>query len=80
MIGKHGVRKRAQTQDTKMDILFTEAEIPTEGMECRICLEEGSEANPLIVPCKCTGSIRFVHTACIREWIQRQYDQKAKDW
>lgn len=39
-------------------------------MQCRICLLEGNQENdPLISPCDCKGSIRFVHLECLRHWI-----------
>ncbi len=28
---------------------------------CRVCRVEGDEEAPLIYPCKCSGSVRFVH-------------------
>jgi len=28
---------------------------------CRICRSEGSREEPLFHPCKCSGSIKFVH-------------------
>ncbi|CBZ36596.1 hypothetical protein, conserved [Leishmania donovani] len=34
---------------------------------CRIC-REGSDIAPLIVPCACTGSVRFVHATCLDRW------------
>ncbi|KAG5471410.1 hypothetical protein LSCM1_01496 [Leishmania martiniquensis] len=34
---------------------------------CRIC-REGSDVAPLIVPCACTGSVRFVHATCLDRW------------
>jgi hypothetical protein len=37
---------------------------------CRICLmDENDDDNPLISPCKCTGSVRFVHLICMRTWL-----------
>jgi hypothetical protein len=40
---------------------------------CRICLEEEdpdeAEENPFIVPCKCMGSMKYIHVKCMREWI-----------
>ena len=37
---------------------------------CRICLEEHEEEkNPLITPCKCIGSVRFIHMDCLKEWL-----------
>ncbi|CAJ1031607.1 RING-variant domain containing protein, putative [Leishmania lindenbergi] len=34
---------------------------------CRIC-REGEDVAPLIVPCACTGSVRFVHPTCLDRW------------
>ncbi len=41
---------------------------------CRICLgEDMREAqNPLITPCKCAGSVRYVHLQCLKRWIQQR--------
>lgn len=36
---------------------------------CRICRGEGSEDDPLFYPCKCSGSIKFVHQPCLMEWL-----------
>ena len=35
--------------------------------ECRICHEEGPVSD-FICPCDCTGSMRFVHAACLNMW------------
>ncbi|KPA78792.1 hypothetical protein ABB37_05891 [Leptomonas pyrrhocoris] len=34
---------------------------------CRIC-REGNDVAPLITPCGCTGSVRFVHARCLDHW------------
>jgi E3 ubiquitin-protein ligase DOA10 len=40
------------------------------GKACRICLEDIEEPdNPFITPCKCTGSVKFIHLKCLREWL-----------
>ncbi|MCJ1400804.1 hypothetical protein MMC11_004012 [Xylographa trunciseda] len=36
---------------------------------CRICRGEGSTEEPLFYPCKCSGSIKFVHQGCLMEWL-----------
>ncbi|KAH8425528.1 E3 ubiquitin-protein ligase SSM4 [Aspergillus melleus] len=36
---------------------------------CRICRGEGTEEEQLFYPCKCSGSIKFVHQACLVEWL-----------
>ncbi|KAF9286832.1 hypothetical protein BGZ68_002530 [Mortierella alpina] len=38
---------------------------------CRVCRYEGSLDQPLFHPCKCSGSIRFVHQDCLVEWLER---------
>ncbi|KAL8832045.1 MAG: hypothetical protein Q9170_005042 [Blastenia crenularia] len=36
---------------------------------CRICRAEASNEEPLFYPCKCSGSIKFVHQSCLMEWL-----------
>jgi len=39
------------------------------GRACRICLDESeTEENPFITPCKCAGSMKFIHLICLQEW------------
>nr|XP_019565858.1 PREDICTED: E3 ubiquitin-protein ligase MARCH8 isoform X1 [Rhinolophus sinicus] len=44
--------------------------VSTSGDTCRICHCEGDEDSPLITPCRCTGSLHFVHQACLQQWIK----------
>ena len=39
---------------------------------CRICHEESEEDRPLFHPCKCSGSIRFVHQDCLLMWLKHK--------
>jgi E3 ubiquitin-protein ligase MARCH6 len=36
---------------------------------CRICRGEGTAEEPLFFPCKCSGSIKYVHQECLMEWL-----------
>ena len=38
---------------------------------CRICQMPGDDHDPLISPCRCAGSLRYVHTSCLKVtfWI-----------
>jgi hypothetical protein len=36
-------------------------------MTCRYCLEEDGE---FVSPCRCRGSVGFVHEECLNKWIQ----------
>ncbi|XP_040826353.1 E3 ubiquitin-protein ligase MARCHF8 isoform X2 [Ochotona curzoniae] len=44
--------------------------VSASGDACRICHCEGDDESPLITPCHCTGSLHFVHQACLQQWIK----------
>ncbi|WWD21007.1 hypothetical protein CI109_105488 [Kwoniella shandongensis] len=55
---------------------FSPSHFEEEGDVCRVCRVEGDEENPLIYPCKCSGSVRFVHPDCLKQWLaqsQKKY-------
>lgn len=44
---------------------------------CRICLgDTQTPENPLISPCSCSGTMKFVHIDCLREWLQSRLNVK----
>ncbi|KAJ5151169.1 uncharacterized protein N7482_010421 [Penicillium canariense] len=56
--------------DLMNDPAFDGREGWTEDMDtCRICHGEATEEEPLFYPCKCSGSIKFVHQSCLVEWL-----------
>jgi len=50
--------------------------MPIEEKCCRICLSEEEPGNPIISPCNCTGSVKYIHLDCIREWLEGKKTQK----
>ena len=49
----------------------------TDSTVCRICLEEANEAdNPLVTPCLCKGSMKWIHVSCIIEWLSSKRTQR----
>ena len=44
---------------------------------CRICyMEESDEVNPLVQPCICSGSMKYIHLNCLKHWINtRSFDK-----
>lgn len=45
---------------------------------CRICLlEEIDEDDPLINPCKCQGSVGFIHIECLKRWLDSKLVTKV---
>ena len=48
---------------------------------CRICRGEESDEDQLFYPCKCSGSIKYVHQSCLVEWLshsQKKYCELCK--
>ena len=46
--------------------------------ECRICFEStNTENNPLIVPCNCNGSSRYIHRICLETWREANVNNDA---
>ena len=45
---------------------------PNKNKICRICYqeEEDSLLNPLIRPCKCSGSMKYIHLKCLLHWLK----------
>lgn len=42
-----------------------------EAESCRICLDHlASPGDPLISPCRCSGSMKSVHVLCLKEWLR----------
>ena len=46
---------------------------------CRICHGSAEESGqPLIAPCLCAGSIKFVHKECLSNWIKTSNAKKCE--
>jgi len=50
------------TGDTKIEDAMQDSET----RKCRICL---SDEGTMIAACNCTGSVRYTHEECLRDWI-----------
>ena len=47
----------------------TEQEPPP---ECRICLFPGGPQDRLVAPCKCAGTVKWAHMACLQQWSRER--------
>ena len=46
---------------------------------CRICYgEEETEENPLVQPCTCSGSMKYIHLSCLKTWINTSVNIKLE--
>ncbi|XP_030808040.1 E3 ubiquitin-protein ligase MARCH7 isoform X1 [Geospiza fortis] len=63
-------RDPERLQKIKESLLLEDSE-DEEGDICRICqMSSASSDNLLIEPCKCTGSLQYVHQECMKKWLQ----------
>ena len=43
---------------------------------CRICYgDDTSEQNPLICPCICKGSMKYIHYDCLKNWLNSKIEE-----
>lgn len=43
---------------------------------CRVCLNcIDSRINPLLSPCYCSGSVKYIHLKCLHKWIKCKVDE-----
>lgn len=55
----------SMSQDSKWEMLW------------RICLsEDTSKENPLISPCKWSGTMKFIHLEWLKEWLNSKKSEK----
>lgn len=48
---------------------------------CRICLGDDNEAdNPLLTPCKCAGTMKFIHILCLQKWLKSKLQMKQTEF
>ena len=45
--------------------------------ECKFCLEEDKQKH-LISPCKCNGSLKYVHLKCLEKYHEKRYLEKCE--
>ena len=40
---------------------------------CRFCLETRESSNEeLVAPCKCSGTVKYLHTSCLKKWVSNE--------
>jgi E3 ubiquitin-protein ligase MARCH1/8 len=45
---------------------------------CKICLDTSTPTHPLISPCKCSGTMKYVHQECLKTWVASRSEDLAK--
>jgi RING-variant domain len=50
------------------------------GAACRICLSNEEAEGPLISPCKCSGSMQYIHIGCLQKWLASRLEAKTTSY
>ena len=54
--------------------------LPKNRPACRICYgENNNNENPLICPCICKGSMKYIHYLCLRNWLNSKIEEELSD-
>ena len=66
-------KKSNQIDDGPTDIKECNDAPKDENDVCRICFNDStSQTNPLFAPCKCTGTMKFIHLICLKSWLNQK--------
>ena len=63
--GHLALSRTAQVVDATRESKYSTEDADT----CRICRGESTAADQLYFPCKCSGTIKYVHQDCLMEWL-----------
>ncbi|CAK92906.1 unnamed protein product (macronuclear) [Paramecium tetraurelia] len=70
-----GVPDELDEKNNLNDSEFVEGQV-----QCRFCLSKLAKfENPFISPCKCAGSIKYIHLKCLQSWINSQLKTKTQN-
>jgi pSer/pThr/pTyr-binding forkhead associated (FHA) protein len=47
--------------------------------QCRICFSNDETVSPLISPCSCIGSSKYIHLLCLQQWLQSKIKLDYKE-
>jgi hypothetical protein len=69
----------ADQQERAPDTVMQEEE-NVEKSICRICLYDTEEKdNPLVNPCMCSGTMKYIHIQCLQKWVSSNRTIKNTD-
>uniref|UniRef100_A0A182IPJ0 Uncharacterized protein n=1 Tax=Anopheles atroparvus TaxID=41427 RepID=A0A182IPJ0_ANOAO len=67
---KQPTRQKSREESTAGGYGSTSSQVSqSSGDICRICHCESDTLNPLLTPCYCSGSLKFVHQTCLQQWL-----------
>lgn len=65
----HSLDQRRRSMETPCKVELSQSML-TAQFACRICLSDTyTKQNPLMTPCKCAGTMRYIHLECLQQWL-----------
>lgn len=65
-------------QDTNGSVVKVGDLSQTNEYKCRICIDLGDADTKMCAPCQCTGSVKYIHVTCLKEWIKEKRSIKCE--
>ena len=64
-------QNKTNLDDNKKPLINKLKSVQPIGKICRICLsgEDNPISNPLMCPCDCKGSMKYIHYQCLKNWL-----------
>ena len=54
--------------------------LPNNKPTCRICYgDDYNDENPLICPCVCKGSMKYIHYICLKNWLNAKIEEELSE-
>ena len=72
-------KKNKEQKNTKNQLILKvpKKKNPKNKPSCRICYgEETNDDNPLICPCICKGSMKYIHYECLKNWLNSKIEEE----
>ncbi|EFC37539.1 predicted protein [Naegleria gruberi] len=63
------ILNESTSNDNQEEIVNSDEQGQDEAL-CRICKQPAADDDPLFHPCKCSGSIKYIHESCLNEWMK----------
>ena len=75
-------KNNKKDKNEKVTLIINDNEFNNGNKICRICFSN-ADFSPLITPCNCTGSSKYIHLSCLQKWLKSKvelyYKHKQKN-
>ena len=72
--------KKNKMKTPKDIFLKKPIELPKNKPTCRICYGDTyNDENPLICPCICKGSMKYIHYLCLKSWLNAKIEEELSE-